>query len=91
VNALALGLKTRNTEMIERGVMTKDHALESLLLVKCVFQNEPSFLRDTRTNEALDAIGRLVSEEALRGKQPLSPGAWGLFLEFVASKPFAGL
>ena len=90
VNALAIGLKTRNAEMIERGVMTKDHALESLLLVSRVFQNEPAFLRDTRTTEALDAIGRLVSEEALRGKQPVSPGAWGLFLEFVASKASPG-
>ena len=75
--------------MIERGVMTKEHALESLLLVNRVFENDPVFLRETRTAEALDAIGRVVSAEALRGKQPLNPAAWGLFLEFVASKPAA--
>ncbi len=86
MDALFLGLKTRNAEMVDRGVMTKDHALESLLLVNHVFKNEGTFLRDTRTTESIDAIGRLVSEEARRGKEPLGPGAWGLFLEFIASK-----
>ena len=90
VGALSLGLKTRNAEMVARGVMNKDHAMESLLLVNHVFKNDSAFLRDTQSSAALDAIGRLVSEEARRGKQPLSPGAWGLFLEFIASKPAAG-
>ena len=90
VGALMLGLKTRNAEMVARGVMNKDHAIESLLLVNHVFKSDTAFLRDTQSTAALDAIGRLVSEEARRGKQPLGPGAWGLFLEFIASKPAAG-
>jgi hypothetical protein len=90
VSALSLGLKTRNAEMVARGVMNKDHAIESLLLMHHVFKNEAAFLRDTQSTAALDAIGRFVSEEARRGKQPLSPGAWGLFLEFIATKPAAG-
>lgn len=90
VSALSLGLKTRNAEMVARGVMNKDHALESLLLVNQVFKNDAVFLRDTQSSAALDAIGRLVSEEARRGKQPLGPAAWGLFLEFIASKAAVG-
>ncbi len=89
VGALSLGLKTRNAEMVAQGVMNKDHALESLLLVNHVFKNDAAFLRDTQSTAALDAIGHLISEEARRGKQPLSPGAWGLFLEFIASNPAA--
>ena len=90
VSALSRGLKTRNAEMVARGVMNKDHAMESLLLVNQVFKNDAAFLHDSQSSAALDAIGRLVSEEARRGKQPLGPGAWGLFLEFIASKPAAG-
>jgi len=87
VSALSRGLVTRNAEMVARGVMTRDHALECLLLVNQVFKNDVAFLRTTQSSAALDAIGRLVSEEARQGKQPLGPGAWGLFLEFIASKP----
>lgn len=90
VRALSLGLKARNAEMVAQGVMTKDHALESLLLVNHIFKNHAAFLRDTQSTAALDAIGRLISEEARRGKQPLGPGAWGLFLEHIATKPAAG-
>jgi len=83
VRSLALGLTTRNAEMVTRGVMTKDHAMEALLLVNHAFRNDRQFLRDTHTAEALNALGRLVSAEARRGGQPLGPGAWGLFLEFI--------
>lgn len=86
VRALSLGLKTRNTEIVERGVMNKDVALESLLLVTDAFKSEPAFLRDTRTNEALDAIARLVSEETRSGKLSVSPAALGLLLEFIAKQ-----
>ena len=85
VCALSLGLKTRNAEMVARGIMNKEHAMESLLLVNHTFENDTAFLRDTHSSAALEAIGRLVSDEARRGKQPLAPGAWGLFLEFIAS------
>jgi hypothetical protein len=87
LGALSLGLKTRNAEMVTRGVMTKDHAMESLLLVNQAFKSDSAFLRETQSAAALEVIGRLVSEEARRGKQPLGPGAWGLFLEFIASMP----
>jgi len=87
VRSLALGLTTRNAEMVNHGVMTKDHAMEALLLVNHAFRNDRQFLVDTHSSEALKALGRLVSAEARRGGQPLGPGAWGLFLEFILRRP----
>lgn len=91
LQALTLGLKTRNAEIVTQGVMTKDHSLESLLLVNRVFKDDPAFLRDTQSTAALAAIGKLVSEESRRGKQPLGPGSWGLFLEYIVSRPPSGI
>ena len=67
--------------------MNKDKALEALLLVNRAFQDDEAFLHDTQSQAALHAIGLLVSEEARRGKLPLSPGEWGQFLEYVATLP----
>lgn len=91
MRSLALGLTARNTEMVTRGVMNKDHAMETLLLVNRAFADDPRFLRETRSTDALDTLGRLVSEEARRGRRPLGPGPWGLFLEGVVTAPAADL
>ena len=83
-SALKLGLQARNAEILSRGVMNKDKTLEALLVVARTFKKDAAFLKETHTSEALHALGVLVSEEARRGKAPLSPGEWGLFLEYVA-------
>jgi len=80
-HALRLGLRTRNEEILTRGVMTRDKAFEALLLANRVFARDEAFLKETRSAEALRAVCVLVSAEARRGKTPLSPGEWGLFLE----------
>jgi hypothetical protein len=67
--------------------MTKDKAVEALLLVNRVFAEDTEFMRDSLSLEALDALGRLVSSEALRGKSPLGPREWGAFLEWVITHP----
>ena len=82
--ALALGLTARNTEMTTRGVMTKDHAVEALLLVHRAAVRDPAFMAQTKSTEALRALALLASAEAQRGKVPLSPGAWGQLLEHLA-------
>jgi len=82
LSALKLGLQARNTEILSRGVMNKDKALEALMLVSRKFEKDEAFLKETQTREALHALGVLVSDEARRGKMPLSPGEWGLFLEY---------
>jgi hypothetical protein len=85
LHALALGLKSRNAEIVTQGVMNKDKAIEALLLVNQVFKEDAGFLRDTQSREALLAVAQLVSAEAHRGKAPLSPGEWGRFLEHLAT------
>lgn len=83
MRSLALGLSARNAEMVRRGVMNKDHALEALLLVNRSFADDEAFLQGTKSAEALRALALLVSDEAHHGKSPLSPGNWGQFLEFI--------
>jgi hypothetical protein len=86
LSALKLGLQARNAEIINRGVMNKDKALEALLLVNRAFAADAAFLQKTHSAEALHALGVFVSEETRRGKMPLSPGEWGRFLEFVVAR-----
>jgi hypothetical protein len=83
MSALRLGLQARNSDYLEKGAPNKDKAMEALLIVNRYLAREPDFLRETRSAEALKALGELVSEEARRGKTPLDPKGWGEFLEFV--------
>ena len=87
ITPLTSALRARNAEMVGKGIMTKDHAMESLLMVQKAFRQDAAFLRHTQTTDALDAIGRLVSAEYARGRQPLAPAAWGLFMESIFSQP----
>lgn len=86
LRALTSGLRTRNQEIVTQGLMNKDKAIEALLLVSRWFSGEKSLLQTSITVEALEAAGRLVSEESRRGQGPLGPGEWGLFLEAVKMK-----
>jgi hypothetical protein len=86
VQALKLGLKTRNQEILTQGVMTKDKAMEALLLVAQVFAADRAFLEESRSTAALDALARFASAESLRGKLPLGPREWGLFLAYVKAR-----
>ncbi|MFM9082136.1 MAG: hypothetical protein ACKOTE_18800, partial [Opitutaceae bacterium] len=85
LRALSLGLAGRNAEMTTRGVMNKDHAMETLLLVKSVFADDPAYRLETNSEQAWRSLGLLVSAEARRGRQPLAPGPWGMFLENIVA------
>jgi hypothetical protein len=85
VASLKLGLGARNGEIITLGVMTKDKAMEALLLTRDVFAGDPEFLDTTHTRAALQILGGHVSEEYRRGKLPLGPRAWGRFLALAAA------
>ena len=89
LRALALGLKARNAEIVSRGVMNKDKASETLLLIQRWFANDAAFLRDTLTTEALHQLVKLVSAQSRAGKLPLGPREWGLLLEHVATPVIA--
>ena len=84
LRALKLGLRARNRELVTQGVMNKDKAIEALLLVNRGFSGTPHFLKETLSTEALDALGKFVSEQSRRGQSPLGPREWGLFLEAVS-------
>lgn len=59
VRALALGLRARNPDFAGPGAPNKDKAIEALLAVHRVFAADAAFLRDTESDAALDALGRL--------------------------------
>lgn len=82
LRALTLGLRTRNQEIITQGVMNKDKAIEALLLlVNRWFSEDKAMLHESLAAGALDAVGKLVSEQSRQGQSPLGPREWGLFLE----------
>lgn len=86
MRSLQLGLRARNQDFTGPGVPTKNKSMEALLLVNQLFADEPDFLRATLSIESLDALGKLVSGQYLRGNDPLGPREWGLFLEHVKLK-----
>ena len=81
LRALTLGLRARNQEIVTKGVMNKDKAIEALLLVSHWLSEDKTFLRESLSTDALDVLGKFVSEQSRRGQSPLSPREWGLFLE----------
>ena len=83
LRALRLGLLTRNQEILTVGAANKDKAIETLLIVNRVFARDAALLRDTKSAEALDALGRLVSGQFRRGGWPLGPREWGMFLDYL--------
>ena len=83
MTCLTLGLKARNTEILSLGVMSKDKPIECLMLVKRLFATDDSFLKETRTPEALDALVRFASEQARGGRLPLGPRGWGEMLALL--------
>jgi hypothetical protein len=83
LRVLTLGLKARNEEILGPGAANKDKAMEALLVVNRVFAGDVELLRASRSAEALDALGRLASEQYRRGAAPLGPREWGMFLDYI--------
>lgn len=81
LRSLTLGLRARNQEILTKGVMNKEKSIEALLLMQQWFSEEKAFLKESLSTDALDVLGKLVSEQSRRGQSPLSPREWGLFLE----------
>jgi hypothetical protein len=87
LNALRMGLKARNRDFVERGAPNMDKALETLLMVNRMFANDRAFLAESSSDQALDLLARLVSDEYRRGELPVAPREWGMFLEFTLERP----
>lgn len=86
MRALRLGLLARNKDFLGPGAPNKTKALEALLLVNRGFAGRSDFLRESQSAEALDALGKLVSEQYRRGGGPVGPGEWGMFLEYIVGR-----
>lgn len=86
MRSLELGLKARNKDFVERGASNKDHELQVLIVVNREFAMDAAFLKETQSIAALDALVKLVSEEARRGKNSTGPRAWGMFLSDSLSR-----
>lgn len=86
LRALQLGLRARNLDFLSRGAPNKDKAMETLLLVNRALADEPELLRAALVSQALEALGKLVSEQARAGGYPLGFREWGLFLEEAARR-----
>lgn len=84
--ALMLGLRARNKDFLSSGAPNKDSAMETLLMVNRAFANDKSFLDQSMSRDALDALARLVSAQARRGNMPLGPHAWGMFMARIAEQ-----
>ena len=88
LRALSLGLKARNAEIVDRGIMNKDMAAEVLVQVSGSFARDEAFLKESRTADAMAVYARAIGSTARKGGSPLSPRPWGLFLEWsVAGMP----
>lgn len=83
---LRRGLIARNRDFTGPGAPNKDKALDALQCVHRVFAAEPEFIRATGSDLALDALGRLASDQWRRGKDPLGPRGWGQFLALAAAR-----
>ncbi len=86
MRALRLGLRARNQDFLGVGAPNEDKAMEVLVFVNRRFAEEKDFLRETLSVESLDALAKLVSSQSLRGRDPLGPREWSLFLEYVATR-----
>ena len=76
-------LVREDEELLGPGAANKDKTMEALVLVRRALPGEGDLLRDSLSNEALDALSKLVSEQFRAGRAPLGPREWGLFLEEV--------
>ena len=89
IGVLRLGLGARNEDFVNRVVPTKTAPLEALIVVSRTFAGDAELLRETFSVEALDGLGKLVSDQFRRGHDPVGPREWGLFLEFIVGQATA--
>ena len=84
--ALRLGLRARNADFIGPGATNKDKAMETLLMVREMYRDDPAFLEASLTPQALDALERLVIVALRTGHDPLSPRGYGRYLAYAVDR-----
>lgn len=81
LEALVLGLRARNPDFLGPGAPNRDKAIEALLLARRALREDAGALQTSQTQEALNALASLISGEARRGRNPVGPSEWAVFLE----------
>ena len=76
--ALEIAVKNGADELLIHGIPVKDSAREGLLAA-CEALGLDRWRR-ARGDQALHALGHLISAQARAGRRPLAPCAWCLFL-----------
>ncbi len=85
-SALCRGLAVSNQELIDCGAPTKNSAVTALILVVTLLKSDPELIKSSKSDQALDRLSRLVSEQYRHGRLPLSPASWGQFLNWVVTR-----
>ena len=85
-DALVLALKTRNTEIIEKGVANPDTVLEVLSRVMRDFGSDETFVTETRCDEALAVLQEYVASQLRKNQLPVGAGAMGLYSELMMNR-----
>ena len=83
LETLSKALQEGNEEIIaHQGVTNPGTLLDVLCRLELnLSETSLSHLHNSYHTQALDIVGRYTSTEFLRGKLPVEPSAWGLFLE----------
>ncbi|MEI7729940.1 MAG: hypothetical protein WCO56_10240 [Verrucomicrobiota bacterium] len=82
---LERALLVRNLELLNHGLTNPDTVMEVLALLELRFPDGDSRLASVKRKEALDLVARHASERLRQGHLPVSPFAWGLYLESLAA------
>lgn len=78
--ALVLGLRVRNAEIVRQGVANPETVLDTLSRI-VLAPRLASLPPDAGVVAAYSSVVRLVSAKSRRESMPIAPGAWGLALE----------
>ncbi len=86
IESLRLALKARNPDFVQHGIGNADSAIEALLLLRKRIPDSSELFAGCGQESALIALSRYSIARARRGSFPLSPGNWGRFVEYEATK-----
>lgn len=84
-DALVLGLRVRNAEILSHGVANPETVLDTLSRI-VLAPRLASLPPDAGVVAAYGSVVRLVSAKSRRDSMPVSPGAWGLALEAISKQ-----
>jgi hypothetical protein len=82
VRCLRLALAARNAEFATQGISTVDSAMEAMVEIQSLPASTLEEFRVCHIASAFDVLERYVAAGYRAHRPPLSPGAWGRYLEY---------